>query len=114
VLSVRSTPKRRELGNIFVDALTRGGKGLLAISQLLTWPHSVVVVDIKGELYEATAEGIAKRWGLSMSLILKALGTGLTLCMGGILRDNSTPVLNICCIRQGSVIPFSLSGRYGW
>ena len=48
VLSVRSTPKRRELGNVLVDALTRGGKGLLAISQLLTWPHSVVVLDIKG------------------------------------------------------------------
>jgi type IV secretion system protein VirD4 len=55
VLSVRRTPKRRELGNVLVTALTRGGKGLLAISQLLTWPHSVVVVDIKGELYEATA-----------------------------------------------------------
>jgi type IV secretion system protein VirD4 len=55
VLSVRATPRRRELGNILVTALTRGGKGLLAISQLLTWPHSVVVVDIKGELYEATA-----------------------------------------------------------
>jgi type IV secretion system protein VirD4 len=55
VLSVRRTPKRRELGNILVDALTRGGKGLLAISQLLTWPHSVVVLDIKGELYFATA-----------------------------------------------------------
>jgi type IV secretion system protein VirD4 len=55
VLSVRATPKRRELGNVLVTALTRGGKGLLAISQLLTWPHSVVVMDIKGELYEATA-----------------------------------------------------------
>jgi type IV secretion system protein VirD4 len=55
VLSVRAIPKRRELGNVLVTALTRGGKGLLAISQLLTWPHSVVVVDIKGELYEATA-----------------------------------------------------------
>src|SRR5215475_13449455 len=55
VLSVRGTPKRRELGNILVDALTRGGKGLLAISQLLSWPHSVVVVDIKGELYQYTA-----------------------------------------------------------
>src|SRR5918912_1112419 len=55
VLSVRSTPKRRELGNVLVTALTRGGKGLLAISQLLTWTHSVVVLDIKGELYEATA-----------------------------------------------------------
>jgi type IV secretion system protein VirD4 len=54
-LSVRQTRKRRELGNVLVDALTRGGKGLLAISQLLTWPHSVVVLDIKGELYEATA-----------------------------------------------------------
>jgi type IV secretion system protein VirD4 len=39
-----------------VDALTRGGKGLLAISQLLTWPHSCIVLDIKGELYEATAD----------------------------------------------------------
>src|SRR5215217_4528316 len=55
VLSVRQTRKRRELGNVLVDALTRGGKGLLAISQLLTWPHSVVVLDIKGELYDATA-----------------------------------------------------------
>jgi type IV secretion system protein VirD4 len=55
VLSVRPASKRRELGNVLVDALTRGGKGLLAISQLLTWPHSVVVLDIKGELYEATA-----------------------------------------------------------
>jgi type IV secretion system protein VirD4 len=35
--------------------LTRGGKGLLAISQILTFMGSVVVLDIKGELYEATA-----------------------------------------------------------
>jgi type IV secretion system protein VirD4 len=55
VLSIRQSPQRRELGNVLVDALTRGGKGLLAISQLLTWPNSVVVLDIKGELYEATA-----------------------------------------------------------
>src|SRR5215211_2450491 len=55
VLSVRQTPKRRELGNILVDALTRGGKGLLAISQILTFTGSIVVLDIKGELYEATA-----------------------------------------------------------
>jgi type IV secretion system protein VirD4 len=55
VLSVRGTPKRRELGNVLVTALTRGGKGLLAISQLLIWPHSCVVLDIKGELFEATA-----------------------------------------------------------
>ena len=56
VLSVRQSPKRRELGNILVDALTRGGKGLLAISQILTFKGSIVVLDIKGELYEATAD----------------------------------------------------------
>jgi type IV secretion system protein VirD4 len=54
-LSVRSTPRRRELGNVLVTALTRGGKGLLAKPQLLTWPHSAVIVDIKGEHFEDTA-----------------------------------------------------------
>jgi hypothetical protein len=50
LLRVRSTPMRRELGNVLVDAPTRGGKGLLAVSQLLAWPHSVIVNDIKGSL----------------------------------------------------------------
>ena len=52
---VKGTPPRRELGNLLVCAPPRSGKSILAISQLLTWPHSVVVVDIKGELYENTA-----------------------------------------------------------
>jgi type IV secretion system protein VirD4 len=73
VLSIRSTPKRRELGNVLVDALTRGGKGLLAISQLLTWPHSVVVLDIKGELYEATA-GYRKTLGKVFVIDPEAVG----------------------------------------
>jgi type IV secretion system protein VirD4 len=73
VLSVRQTPQRRELGNILVDALTRGGKGLLAISQLLTWPHAVVVLDIKGELYEATA-GYRKTLGPVFCLDPEAVG----------------------------------------
>jgi type IV secretion system protein VirD4 len=73
VLSVRSKPKRRELGNVLVDALTRGGKGLLAISQLLTWPHSVVVVDIKGELFEATA-GYRKTLGPVYVIDTEAVG----------------------------------------
>jgi type IV secretory pathway TraG/TraD family ATPase VirD4 len=55
LLRVRPTETRRELGNVLVVAPTRGGKGLLATSQLLTWPHSVVVNDIKGELYAQTA-----------------------------------------------------------
>jgi type IV secretion system protein VirD4 len=52
---VRPTANRRELGNMLVCAPPRMGKSLLAISQLLTWPHSVIVNDVKGELYAATA-----------------------------------------------------------
>jgi hypothetical protein len=36
ILSVRPTPKQHEVGNILVDARTRGGKGILAIPQILT------------------------------------------------------------------------------
>jgi type IV secretion system protein VirD4 len=55
VYRVRPTRTRRELGNVLVVAPTRGGKGILAVSQLLTWPHSVVVNDIKGDLFTQTA-----------------------------------------------------------
>lgn len=55
ILRVRPTRTRRELGNMLICAPTRGGKGLLAVSQLLSWKHSVVVNDIKGELYNQTA-----------------------------------------------------------
>jgi type IV secretion system protein VirD4 len=55
LLRVRPTKTRKELGNLLVVAPTRGGKGLLATSQLLTWRHSVVVNDIKGDLYTQTA-----------------------------------------------------------
>ncbi len=54
-VAVRPTKTRRELGNLLVVAPTRGGKGLLATSQLLSWQHSVVVNDIKGELFSQTA-----------------------------------------------------------
>jgi type IV secretion system protein VirD4 len=55
VLHVRPTKTRRELGNVLIVAPTRGGKGLLATSQLLTWRHSVIVNDIKGDLFDQTA-----------------------------------------------------------
>jgi type IV secretion system protein VirD4 len=55
ILRVCPTETRRELGNLLVVAPTRGGKGLLATSQLLSWKHSVVVNDIKGELFQQTA-----------------------------------------------------------
>jgi type IV secretion system protein VirD4 len=55
VVRVRSTPERRELGNILIEAPTGGGKGLLAVCQLLTWGGSAIVFDIKGDLYKQTA-----------------------------------------------------------
>jgi type IV secretion system protein VirD4 len=55
VLHVKATKTRRELGNILIEAPTGGGKGLLAVSQLLTWKGSVIVFDIKGDLYDQTA-----------------------------------------------------------
>src|SRR2546421_968553 len=61
-VSVRPTQTRRELGNTLIVAPTRGGKGLLAVSQLLSWKHSVIVNDIKGELFQATA-GYRSRLG---------------------------------------------------
>ncbi len=54
-LRVASTKTRRELGNLLVVAPTRGGKGLLAVSQLLTWKHSVIINDIKGDLFTQTS-----------------------------------------------------------
>jgi type IV secretion system protein VirD4 len=55
ILHVRATPKRRELGNMLIEAPTGGGKGLLAVCQLLTWDQSAIVLDIKGDLYRQTA-----------------------------------------------------------
>src|SRR3954453_1789310 len=55
VLHVTQTKTRRELGNLLIVAPTRAGKGLLGTSQLLTWKHSVIVNDIKGELFAQTA-----------------------------------------------------------
>src|SRR5918911_166789 len=51
IYRVRKTAKRRELGNMMVVAPPRSGKSQLGNSQLLTWPHSVVAVDLKGEHY---------------------------------------------------------------
>jgi type IV secretion system protein VirD4 len=55
LVTVRHTKQRPELGNLLIVAPTRSGKGLLAVSQLLTWHHSVIVNDIKGELFTQTA-----------------------------------------------------------
>ena len=55
LVTVRTTKQRSELGNLLIVAPTRSGKGLLAVSQLLTWHHSVIVNDIKGDLFTQTA-----------------------------------------------------------
>jgi type IV secretion system protein VirD4 len=73
LLRVRPTETRRELGNVLVVAPTRGGKGLLATSQLLTWPHSVIVNDIKGELFTQTA---GYRSSLGKVFVIDPTGVG--------------------------------------
>ena len=55
LVTVRQTKHRPELGNLLIVAPTRSGKGLLAVSQLLTWHHSVIINDIKGDLFTQTA-----------------------------------------------------------
>src|SRR6266566_1138463 len=55
LVTVRQTNHRPELGNLLIVAPTRSGKGLLAVSQLLTWQHSVIVNDTKGDLFTQTA-----------------------------------------------------------
>jgi type IV secretion system protein VirD4 len=54
-VTVRRSKQRPEIGNLLIVAPTRGGKGLLAVSQLLTWHHSVIVNDIRGDLFAQTA-----------------------------------------------------------
>jgi type IV secretion system protein VirD4 len=76
VLRVTPTNDQKELGNLLVEAPTRRGKGLLATTQLLTWPHSVVVNDIKGELYKRTAAA-REKWG-PVFCIAPTLGIGHT------------------------------------
>lgn len=73
IYQVRKTPARRELGNMLIVAPTRGGKGLLAVSQLLTWNHSVIVNDIKGDLFLQTA---GYRRTLGEIIVLDPQGVG--------------------------------------
>ncbi len=71
--ALRRLLRRRELGNLLLVAPTRAGKGLLATSQLLTWQHSVIVNDIKGELFNQTA---GYRATLGEVFVIDPHGTG--------------------------------------
>jgi type IV secretion system protein VirD4 len=55
VVAVKPTKLQRELGHVLLVGKHRSGKGLNIETNLLTWPHSVIVNDIKGELYHRTA-----------------------------------------------------------
>jgi hypothetical protein len=57
IYRVRASRERRELGHCLVVAPPRSGKSVLAVSQILSWPASasLIIVDMKGELYDSTA-----------------------------------------------------------
>jgi type IV secretion system protein VirD4 len=55
ILRVATSATRRHLGNMLICGPTGSGKSQHITSQLLTWPHSAVVYDIKGELHRLTA-----------------------------------------------------------
>jgi type IV secretion system protein VirD4 len=74
VLGVRPKPERVELGNIAVIAPPRHGKGLHATAELLTWEHSAIVIDIKGEHHERTAGARARLFG--PTYVLSPFGEG--------------------------------------
>ena len=74
VLGVRPKPERVELGNIAVIAPPRHGKGLHATAELLTWEHSAIVIDIKGEHHERTGGARAREFG--PAFVLSPFGTG--------------------------------------
>jgi hypothetical protein len=54
-LWVIATPERREVDNMAVIARTRGDKGLLAKTQILTRTGSIIINDTKGDLFTDTA-----------------------------------------------------------
>jgi type IV secretion system protein VirD4 len=73
IYRVKKTPNRRELGNMLVVAPPRIGKSRLGITQLLTWPDSLVAVDLKGELYQESG-GYRATLGPVYVIDLRGLG----------------------------------------
>src|SRR5437763_1244771 len=73
IYRVAPSKKRPELGHLLVVAPPRSGKSMLAASQILTWPGSLIIVDIKGELYAQTA-GYRSTLGLVYVIDPRGLG----------------------------------------
>jgi type IV secretion system protein VirD4 len=55
VFRLAPTKERSELGHLLISGRSRSGKGLHLEAQLLSWPASAIVNDIKGELHRRTA-----------------------------------------------------------
>ena len=55
LLCAKPTRTQRELGHTLLVGKHRSGKGLNIETNLLTWPFSAIVNDIKGELWHRTA-----------------------------------------------------------
>ncbi len=55
IIGVKPLKTKKELDHTLIVGPTRSGKGLNLISNLLSWKHSAVVVDIKGEMHHLTA-----------------------------------------------------------
>jgi type IV secretion system protein VirD4 len=55
LLCAKPTTTQRELGHTLLVGKHRSGKGLNIETNLLTWPFSTIVNDIKGELWHRTA-----------------------------------------------------------
>src|SRR4051794_24360184 len=88
LLRVIPTTARRELGNMLIAARTRGGKGLLAVSQLLTWPGSVVVNDLKGDLFDLTAGDRLRRGNKIIVVDPRGVGHGYDPLLGRHTEDD--------------------------
>lgn len=54
-IAAKPMETQHEIGHAFFIGKPRSGKGLAIETNLVTWPHSTIVNDIKGELYERTA-----------------------------------------------------------
>ena len=81
ILRVTTNHKRYHLGNMLICGPTGSGKSQHITSQLLTWPHSAVVYDIKGELHRLTA-GYRSTLGPVYVLDPTGVGHGYQPCPG--------------------------------
>jgi type IV secretory pathway TraG/TraD family ATPase VirD4 len=55
VLKITPTKTQHELAHMLINGRSRSGKGLCIETNISTWPHSLIINDVKGDLYDRTA-----------------------------------------------------------